>query len=89
MRSLPVSLAPRLLMAASLVLLAAGCGGPKTDGTTGGYVTGDKGNLITVVKPADRKEAPVIAGKTLLGDPISTEDFKHKTIVVNLWGSWC
>jgi len=78
----------RLLMAASLVMLAAGCGGPETNGTKGGYVSG-KDRLIVRVDPADRKPAPVIAGDDLTSNPVSTADFKGKTIVVNVWGSWC
>lgn len=79
----------RLLMAASLVVLVAGCGGPKTDGTTGGYVSGGKDTRLTRVAPADRKAAPVIAGNDLEGNPVSTADFAGKTIVINVWGSWC
>lgn len=76
-----------LLMAVGLVALAAGCGGPNTNGTKGGYVSGDR--LITRVAPADRKPAPVLTGENLEGEPLSTADFAGKTIVVNVWGSWC
>lgn len=79
---------PRLLVATSLVALVAGCGGPQTDGTQGGYISGN-GSPIVTVKPADRKAAPVIQGEDLEGNPISTADWKGKTVVVNLWGSWC
>lgn len=79
----------RLLLAASLVLLAAGCGGSKTDGTKGGYVTGNDDIRLTRVAPEDRKAAPVIEGEDLDGNQISTEDFAGKTIVINVWGSWC
>lgn len=86
---LPSKTTGRLLLAASLVVLAAGCGGPKTDGTKGGYVSGEKDVRLTRVAPADRKAAPVIAGNDLEGNPVSTDDFKGKTIVINVWGSWC
>ena len=78
----------RLLTATSIVVLVAGCGGPQTDGTKGGYLSG-KGSPIVTVKPADRKAAPLISGTDLEGKEISTADWKGKTIVVNLWGSWC
>jgi thiol-disulfide isomerase/thioredoxin len=78
----------RLLLAASLVVLAAGCGGPETNGTKGGYVSGTD-RLIVKVAPTDRKAAPVLSGDDLTGNPVSTADFAGKTIVVNVWGSWC
>lgn len=84
----PLVLAARLLLATSLVALVAGCGGPQTDGTKGSYISG-KDSMIVTVKAADRKAAPVIEGTDLEGNPISTADWKGKTIVVNLWGSWC
>ncbi|MGZ5373522.1 MAG: TlpA family protein disulfide reductase [Aeromicrobium sp.] len=88
MRTPPTPKTGRLLLAASLVVLAAGCGGPETNGTKGGYVSGED-RLIVRVDPADRKKGPVISGDDLNGDPVSTADFKGKTIVVNVWGSWC
>ena len=78
----------RLLTATSLVVLVAGCGGPATNGTKGGYVSAS-GNKVVQIAPADRKKAPVISGKDLEGKPISTADWAGKTIVINLWGSWC
>lgn len=78
----------RLLLATSVAALVAGCGGPSTDGTQGGYLSGT-GSPIVTVKPADRQAAPIISGTDLEGNPISTADWKGKTIVVNLWGSWC
>lgn len=79
----------RLLTAAGIVMLTAGCGGPKTDGTQGGYVSGTGDNKIVQIAPADRKTAPIISGKDLEGNPISTADWAGKTVVINLWGSWC
>ena len=40
---------------------------------------------------ADRREAPELAGDSLLepGTRLSTRDFAGRVIVVNLWGSWC
>lgn len=87
-KPLPLKTTGRLLLAASLVMLAAGCGGPETNGTKGGYVSG-KDRLIVRVDPSDRKKGPVLSGDDLNGDPVSTADFKGKTIVVNVWGSWC
>lgn len=78
-----------LAAAAAVALLLAGCtGGTSVDRADGGYVLdGEYG--ITVVPPADRDEAPTIAGQTLVGEPLSLEDFAGQTVVLNVWGSWC
>jgi thiol-disulfide isomerase/thioredoxin len=58
-------------------------------GTSGdtGFVAG-KG-IITRL-PATEREAPgEVSGETLEGEPLSLEDFEGKTVVVNVWGSWC
>lgn len=52
-----------------------------------GFVAG-KG-IITTLKPAERKDPGPVAGKTIDGKPISLSDFHGKTVVVNVWGSWC
>ena len=80
----PASLAALLVLLAALV---AGCSGIGTEGSTGGYVSGSR--FVTFVEPDDREEAPVIAGDDLSGQPISTEDLAGRTVVVNVWGSWC
>jgi thiol-disulfide isomerase/thioredoxin len=65
----------------------AGCGGVGTQGSTGGYVSGN--GSITVVAPQDRHKAPVLAGSDLEGQALSTADFAGDSLVVNVWGSWC
>lgn len=52
-----------------------------------GFVSG-KG-VITRLAVDDRKEPGEVAGETLEGEPISLQDFEGKTVVVNVWGSWC
>ncbi|MGH3363507.1 MAG: TlpA family protein disulfide reductase [Nocardioidaceae bacterium] len=52
-----------------------------------GFVSG-KG-VITRLAVDDRKQPGEVAGETLDGEPISLEDFEGKTVVVNVWGSWC
>jgi thiol-disulfide isomerase/thioredoxin len=52
-----------------------------------GFVSG-KG-VITRLAVDDRKEPGEVAGETLEGEPISLGDFEGKTVVVNVWGSWC
>jgi thiol-disulfide isomerase/thioredoxin len=52
-----------------------------------GFVAG-KG-IITRLAVEDRKEPGEVGGDTLDGEPISLEDYEGKTVVVNVWGSWC
>ena len=81
-------LAARLLAAVAAVALLAGCSSStQADETTGGFVAGD--GSITVPKPAEREPAPELSGETLEGDPVALSDFAGKTVVVNVWGSWC
>jgi thiol-disulfide isomerase/thioredoxin len=52
-----------------------------------GFVSG-KG-IITRLPVAEREAPGEVAGKTLDGEPIDLDDFAGKTVVVNVWGSWC
>lgn len=75
-----------LLAGASLTLAA--CSAPKADGVgTQGFEAGD--GSVTIIAPADRVAAPELSGKTLTGEDVSTADFAGRTIVLNVWGSWC
>ncbi|MFY0409701.1 TlpA family protein disulfide reductase [Solicola sp. PLA-1-18] len=75
-----------VLLAVALVGVLPSCSRNATT-NSGQYVTGD--GLITVVDPADREEAPDIAGTTLDGERIQLSQYEGKTLVVNVWGSWC
>ncbi|HEU4512155.1 MAG TPA: TlpA disulfide reductase family protein [Nocardioidaceae bacterium] len=52
-----------------------------------GFVSG-KG-VITRLPAEDRTPPGEVAGETLEGEPISLADYEGKTVVVNVWGSWC
>ncbi len=70
------------------VAVLAGCsGGITAERATGGYVQGDYG--ITVAQAEDRDDAPDVGGETLDGDQVSLDDYAGKTVVLNIWGSWC
>lgn len=74
-----------------LALLActalAGCSDEVGSSGDTGFVSG-KG-LITRL-PVDQREEPgEVAGTSLDGRPLSLEDYEGKTVVVNVWGSWC
>jgi thiol-disulfide isomerase/thioredoxin len=74
--------------AATAGLGLAGCsGGVSAERSTGGFVQGGYG--ITVVPVDERVEAPPVTGTTLAGESVSLADFTGKTVLVNVWGSWC
>ena len=75
---------PAVLLAAGIV--RAGCGGVGAQGSTGGYVSGDRS--ITVTDAPDRRKAPVLSGDDLEGRRLSNAEFAGDTDVVNVWGSW-
>lgn len=77
----------RVVAVIGALALVAGCTGTGNRGSTNGFVSGD--GSIETVDVADRKDAPVLEGEDLEGNPLSTADFAGKTIVVNLWGYWC
>jgi thiol-disulfide isomerase/thioredoxin len=73
---------------AVLATVLSGCSGGSV-GSSGdqGYVAG-KG-IITSVRAADRERPGDVSGTTLDGTATSLSDFRGKTVVVNVWGSWC
>lgn len=92
---MPATRSRHVLPAALLavcVLLLTGCTG--TGGATapdavdykfGRAVSGADG-LFAV---ADRQSAPLLAGQTLQGAPLTTESMIGKVIVLNFWADWC
>ncbi len=44
---------------------------------------------LTVIPPDEREDAIVIAGETLNGTPLSTQDLAGDIVVINAWASWC
>lgn len=65
----------------------AGCSDEVGGSGDTGFVSG-KG-VITRLAAEDREPPGEVAGETLEGDPISLEDFAGRTVVLNVWGSWC
>lgn len=85
----PRSRRHRALLVPAVVALAvlAGCSGRGTEGSTGGYVSASR--FVTAVPEADRVEAPVLEGEDLEGAAVTSSDYAGRTLVVNVWGSWC
>ncbi|MGI9083711.1 MAG: TlpA family protein disulfide reductase [Aeromicrobium sp.] len=80
-------LARRTAVGVLLLGALAGCSGVGTEGSTGGYVSGN--GTITIVPPDERDKAPILSGDDLEGRPLTTADHAGRTLVVNVWGSWC
>ena len=74
------------LFAVVLPLSACSTSGDNATGNNG-YVSGD--GTITVIDPADRERAPALEGDKLGGGTLDTADYAGKTVVLNVWGSWC
>lgn len=86
------------IASATLLLVVAGCASVDSDTVTrtggrdlnpsgtDGYISGSS---LTRVPPGERKAAPVAAGTSLDGDPVSTGNYPGKVVVINVWGSWC
>jgi thiol-disulfide isomerase/thioredoxin len=52
-----------------------------------GYITSD--GVIKTVAVEDREDPVSFEGEALDGDPLAVEDYRGKTVVVTVWGSWC
>ncbi|SHN21714.1 Thiol-disulfide isomerase or thioredoxin [Actinacidiphila paucisporea] len=72
-----------------MALALAACSSSSTGSKSGSsnFVSGT--GEITVLKPADRKPAPDLSGKTVAGGQDSLAAYKGKVVVINIWGSWC
>lgn len=76
-------LAPVLgILALGPSLASCSAGQPGSGGSSDDYG-------ITVVPPAQRVAAPGLRGESLSGQPLSLQDLHGKTILINVWGSWC
>lgn len=82
---------PRRLAALVAALLAStalvACSNDIGSSGDSGFVAG-KG-IITRLPVAERSQPGQVAGESIDGKPLSLDDYKGKTVVVNVWGSWC
>lgn len=77
----------RVLAALIGAVLLAGCGTSVGSSGANGFVSQDR--TITSLPPAERSEPGEVSGTTLDGDEVSLADYRGKTVVVVVWGSWC
>ncbi|MFJ6758583.1 TlpA family protein disulfide reductase [Streptomyces sp. NPDC091273] len=71
------------LLLAGLATDDGGAGAP--DGRAG--VT--RAAEAKVLDPGARRDAPVLTGDDLDGEPVGLAGFRGQVVVVNVWGSWC
>ena len=79
--------AVRLLLAVLLL-------GPVLAACSDAGSTGDKGyvdgrGIITRLPAAERGKPGEVSGRTLEGRQVRLSDYAGKTVVLNVWGSWC
>ena len=78
-------------LAAMLMLAACASTGADEQTRSAGQVGyPDVARNLTRVPPDQRTELPTISGPALgSNQTISTQNFRGKVVVINVWGSWC
>jgi thiol-disulfide isomerase/thioredoxin len=78
-------------LAAMLILTACASTGADEQTRSAGQVGyPEVARNLTRVPPDQRKQLPTISGRALgSNQTISTQNFRGKVVVINVWGSWC
>jgi thiol-disulfide isomerase/thioredoxin len=80
-----VAAASTSLLLLLLAHLLSGCS--QSMGGAEGFVSGS--GTVTVLPEQKRVPAPAVSGRSLDGRPLRLAEFTGKTVVLNVWGSWC
>jgi thiol-disulfide isomerase/thioredoxin len=83
----------RITAALAALLIMASCartGADEPTRTAGEVGYPDVPRNLTRVPPEARKELPTVSGPALgSNQTISTQAYRGKVVVINVWGSWC
>jgi thiol-disulfide isomerase/thioredoxin len=64
-----------------------GCSSSKDTTSGTNFVTDD--GTITMISSAKRSQPIALAGTTVEGTELNIASYRGKTVVLNVWGSWC
>jgi thiol-disulfide isomerase/thioredoxin len=74
------------LVTSALLLAVSACSAGTSSTGSKGYISGN--GVVTTYPPAQRKPAPVLAGRDLEGHPLTIRP-GGAVAVINVWASWC